>query len=117
MWVIDMVRRRLILVFGAGATAMWAAGLLAVPSAGASLTGVAVRPASVPAGAWGRATWVPGLGVLNKGGDASVGPVSCTSAGNCVAGGHYADRHRHSQGFVVSEKNGRWGRAMGCPAW
>ena len=67
------------------------------------------------AGVWGTAIEVPGLGALNQGGDASVGSVSCTSAGNCAAGGFYRDRHRHYQGFVAAERRGRWGRATGVP--
>jgi hypothetical protein len=67
-------------------------------------------------GAWGRATGVPGLGVLNKGEIASVDSVSCASAGNCTAGGAYRDRSGHDQGFLVSERNGVWGRAIGMPA-
>jgi hypothetical protein len=45
------------------------------------------------------------LGGLNKGGKAQLTSVSCGSAGNCAAGGFYADRSgtsRHQQGFVVS---------------
>jgi len=64
-------------------------------------------------GVWGPATGVPGLAALNRGGGAEVVSVSCGSTGNCVAGGYYRDRLRRSQGFVVSEKNGVWGRATG----
>ena len=66
-------------------------------------------------GRWGTATGVPGLAALNKGGDAEVGSVSCASAGNCAAGGYYADRHGHEQGFVAAERNGRWGKAIEVP--
>ena len=71
-------------------------------------------------GRWGRAIEVPGLGVLDAGaypgdGGAGVVSVSCGSAGNCAAGGSYLDQQRHSQGFVVSERNGRWGRAIEVP--
>ena len=44
--------------------------------------------------AWGRAVEVPGLGSLNKGGNAGVNSVSCASPGNCTAGGSYTDRSR-----------------------
>ena len=64
---------------------------------------------------WGRAIEVPGLGALNKGGQAHVDEVSCAAAGSCVAGGSYRDRHRHDQGFVVGERRGRWGRAIEVP--
>src|SRR6266487_4000354 len=65
-------------------------------------------------GRWGRAIEVPGLGALNKG-NAYVWSVSCGSAGNCAAGGNYKDGGHHQQGFVVSEKNGRWGTAIEVP--
>jgi hypothetical protein len=41
--------------------------------------------------------------------------VSCASAGNCAAGGFYNDRAGSNQGFVVSERHGRWGRAIEVP--
>ena len=67
------------------------------------------------AGSWGRAIEVPGLGALNTGRVAEVASVSCGSAGSCAAGGYYRDRRGHRQGFVVVEKNGRWGRAIEVP--
>jgi hypothetical protein len=55
---------------------------------------------------------VPGLGALNKGGNAEVSSVSCAAPGNCAAGGtYYSDADGHHQAFVVSEKNGSWGTA------
>ena len=66
-------------------------------------------------GAWGTATGVPGLGALNKRGNADVNSVSCGSAGNCAAGGYYKDSDGHYQGFVAGEQNGRWGTAIRVP--
>ena len=66
-------------------------------------------------GLWGRAIEVPGLGALNTGGYASGLRVSCSSAGNCAAGGSYTDGSAHVQAFVVSELNGRWGQAIEVP--
>ena len=66
-------------------------------------------------GVWGQAIEVPGLGALNKGGNAGVSSVSCASPGNCAAGGYYTDGDARQPGFVVSEKNGRWGRAVEVP--
>ncbi len=66
-------------------------------------------------GVWGKAIEVPGLAALNTGGDASVSSVSCASAGNCAAGGSYADGRDNGQGFVAVEKNGRWGKAIEVP--
>jgi hypothetical protein len=41
--------------------------------------------------------------------------VSCRLAGNCAAGGFYSDRSGHGQVFVVSERNGSWGKAIEVP--
>jgi hypothetical protein len=66
-------------------------------------------------GVWGTAIQVPGLEALNAGGSANVVSVSCGSAGNCAAGGYYADGDGHYQGFVVSEQDGVWGTAIEVP--
>src|SRR6266851_2090754 len=42
-------------------------------------------------GRWGTAIEVPGTAALNAGGNAGVTSVACASAGNCAAGGYYAD--------------------------
>jgi hypothetical protein len=67
------------------------------------------------AGSWGKATEVPGSGVLNAGGSAEVHSVSCASAGNCAAGGDYIDGSGHRQAFVVSQRAGSWGKATEVP--
>ena len=66
-------------------------------------------------GRWGKAIEVPGLGALNKFGDAEVGSVSCGSAGSCAAGGYYTDGGGGMQGFVAGERDGVWGRAIEVP--
>ena len=66
-------------------------------------------------GRWGQAVEVPGLGALNKGGNADVESVSCPSAGNCAVGGSYRDDRGRRQGFVVSERSGRWGKVAEIP--
>jgi hypothetical protein len=71
--------------------------------------------ASEKNGTWGKAIEVPGTATLNAGGNADVNSVSCASAGNCVAGGYYTDGSGHSQAFVVSEKNGTWGKVIEVP--
>jgi hypothetical protein len=63
------------------------------------------------AGTWGSAVEVPGTAALNVGGTATVNSVSCTSPGNCAAGGGYTDASGDGQGFVVSETGGTWGTA------
>src|SRR5258708_39782042 len=57
-------------------------------------------------GAWHAAIEVPGTGALNKGRVAGVSSVSRASAGNCPAGGFYADGSGHPLAFVASELNG-----------
>ena len=66
-------------------------------------------------GVWGKAIEVPGLAALNKHGTAEVNSVSCSSAGNCAAGGKYRSGNFHLQGFVVTERNGVWGKAIEVP--
>jgi hypothetical protein len=90
----------------------WCIGLALVGAlAGCGQSAAAVRAA----GLWGRAIEVPGLGALNKGGEAAVNSVACGSAGNCAAGGSYLDSVGNNQGFVVSERYGRWGKAIDVP--
>src|SRR5262245_59394988 len=65
-------------------------------------------------GSWGRAMAVPGLAALSRGGSAEVRSVSCGGPGSCAAGGFYRTGKR-SHGFVVSEVNGSWQRALQVP--
>jgi hypothetical protein len=68
-------------------------------------------------GRWHRAEEVPGTAALNTGGFAQIA-VSCASAGNCSAGGSYADlpgHPHHWQAFVVDEVHGKWGHAQEVP--
>jgi virginiamycin B lyase len=60
---------------------------------------------------WGSAIKVPGAQVLNTGASAELLSVSCTSAGNCGAGGYYTDSSGNTQPMVVSETDGTWGHA------
>src|SRR6266851_3720440 len=96
----------------------WCSGLALVGAVAGCGQPAAVRTAgsrAVAIGSWGRAITVPGLGALNKGRNAGVLSVSCPSAGSCAAGGVYRDGGGHQQGFVVSERNGVWGRAVEVP--
>ena len=54
-------------------------------------------------GIWQKAIRVPGTAALNQGGHAGAFSVSCASAGNCGAGGGYADSSGHAQAFVVNQ--------------
>ena len=88
-----------------------AAGGLYIDGAGRAQAFVA----SKTNGTWGNAIEVPGLGTLNKHGDARVYSVSCATAGNCAAVGGYQDRAAHFQVFAVNETNGIWGTAIKVP--
>jgi hypothetical protein len=62
-------------------------------------------------GTWGHAVSAPGLRALHAGQYSDVKSVSCTSPGNCSAGGLY-DAAGSGQAFVVNETNGAWGKAL-----
>ncbi len=98
------MRRHRVMMVLAGAAAVWCAAPSAV-----------IAAPTARAGTWRTAIEVPGSGALNKGGNAEVFSVSCASAGNCAAGGFYKDSSGHLQVFVVSEKNGSWGKLGRCP--
>jgi hypothetical protein len=66
-------------------------------------------------GTWADAIEVPGTAALNTGGNGWVASVSCTSAGNCAAGGQYTDSSHHAQAFVTDEVNGTWGDSIQIP--
>jgi hypothetical protein len=78
-------------------------------------SGGQVLVVSQAGGTWGKAEEVPGTAALDKGGTAEITSVSCGSAGNCSAGGSYADSSGHGQALVVSQVGGRWGRAEEAP--
>jgi hypothetical protein len=67
------------------------------------------------AGTWGTAIEVPGLGLLNQGGQAGMRSVSCPTAGNCTAGGFYRDGSGNTHAFVVRQTRGTWGNAKDVP--
>ena len=64
-------------------------------------------------GTWGKAEEVPGT--QTPSGTASIYSISCSSAGNCTAGGFYTDSSDNTQAFVVSETAGSWGNAEEVP--
>jgi hypothetical protein len=66
-------------------------------------------------GTWSNAAELPGSAALNAGGDAGVISVSCPSAGNCTAGGYYADAGVRTQALVASESGGSWLTAVEVP--
>ena len=80
-----------------------------------AVTRLATGARALSGGTWGKAKEVPGTAALDAGGSAIVHSVSCASAGNCSAGGDYTDGSGHVQAFVVSQVNGRWGKAKEVP--
>jgi hypothetical protein len=81
--------------------------------AGASIGGQAFVINEVN-GHWAAPEKVPGTARLNTGPNAGVSSVSCSSAGNCSAGGHYLGRLGYEV-FVVNEVKGHWGTAEEIP--
>ena len=65
-------------------------------------------------GTWTNAIPVPGLITLNTASGALAQSISCTSAGNCVVGGHYTDSSG-TEGFVATQTNGTWTNAIPVP--
>jgi hypothetical protein len=61
-------------------------------------------------GVWTAAA-VPGLAALNIGLGAGINAISCSSPGNCGAGGAYTEADGAMDSFVVNETHGAWGTA------
>jgi hypothetical protein len=112
------MKRFLPAVLALSAAVAWAgAAAPAWPAVRGMTAGIGVVSAAGagrPAGVWGRAIEVPGLDVLDKGGDAGVGSVSCASAGSCAAVGTYFGADQ-GFGFVAGERHGSWWEAIGVP--
>jgi hypothetical protein len=66
-------------------------------------------------GRWGTARPLWRRRVRDWSGVSLAIPVSCGSAGNCVAGGEYVDRADNLEAFVVSKTNGKWRRPIDVP--
>jgi hypothetical protein len=67
--------------------------------------------ATEASGTWGQATEVTAPSNAAANPDASLGAISCTSAGNCVAVGSYLDSYRNGEAMEVTETGGTWGQA------
>ena len=59
-------------------------------------------------GTWGTAQELPGVAALSPGDVAIPGALSCSSVGNCVVGGDYANSAGATQAFVADEVQGTW---------
>lgn len=60
---------------------------------------------------WGTPQAVPGQAALNVGLQAGITAISCSSPGNCGAGGDYVESDGAGDSFVLNETNGTWGTA------
>jgi hypothetical protein len=69
----------------------------------------------IAGGTWNSAIEIPGSAALNTGGNAGILAISCTSTGNCGAGGNYVDGSGNLQAFVVNEVGGTWGTSIEVP--
>ena len=110
-----LARRCLAAIAAAGAAAalLATAGPAAAQGRAPASSPGAAR--AVSGGTWGTAIEVPGTAALNTVGLAYTSAMSCASAGNCSAGGHYTDGAAFSSVFVASQVNGRWGTAKEVP--
>jgi hypothetical protein len=89
---------------------------LGIAVAGLSGTAsVASTRTTAPAVQWSKAIRVPGMTHLNRGDREEVRSVSCAPTGACAAAGSYADHRQRNQGFVVTERDGRWANARPVP--
>jgi len=102
------------LIAGGGAIESVSCARVGYCSAGGDLNGEAIVVAQ-RGGRWGRAAEVPGSARLNTADDAEIESVSCAAPGDCSAGGYYSSGNYNSQAFVVTERRGRWGKAIEVP--
>jgi hypothetical protein len=94
---------------------MGGSGAALTAPAGAMAANTSAANTAIPVGQWGPAKQVPGLAALNVGGSARVQALTCSSPGNCAAGGMYTDAAHRQQAFAVTEAKGVWGTAVAIP--
>jgi hypothetical protein len=68
-------------------------------------------------GSWSTSIDFPGLATLNVGDQADSSAISCSSPGNCSAGGLYEDATKHSGAWVANETSGTWSDAIQVPGY
>jgi hypothetical protein len=66
-------------------------------------------------GKWRRATEVPGIATMDVKYGSSISSVSCSSPGDCSAGGYFNEANGDREAFVVDEDNGTWAKAIEVP--
>jgi hypothetical protein len=105
----ESVTRLSMAVTGVASIALIASVATAIPATASA------APTAAAQSGWNSAKPVPRLATLNKGGNGGVLEMSCTSAGNCVAGGFYTDAHSHGQSWLAVQHKGTWGHAFEIP--
>ncbi len=66
-------------------------------------------------GRWSTARAMPGILSHNKGSTSQVYSLSCSSAGNCSAGGYYENKSFREFAFVITESGGHWSSLREVP--
>ena len=66
-------------------------------------------------GRWNTARAMPGILSHNKGSTSQVYSLSCSSAGNCSAGGYYENKSFRELAFVITESGGHWSSLREVP--
>jgi hypothetical protein len=66
-------------------------------------------------GRWGTARAMPGISSHNKGSTSQVYTLSCSSAGNCSAGGYYENKTFRELAYVITESGGHWSALREVP--
>jgi hypothetical protein len=64
---------------------------------------------------WKSSLRLAGVNGLSAGPSVGIDQISCSSAGNCGAGGFYTDAGGRQQAFVASEVNGKWSAGEAVP--
>lgn len=66
-------------------------------------------------GVWGKSLRLGGVNGLSPGPSVGIDQISCSSAGNCGAGGFYTDAAGGQEAFVAGEINGKWAAGEAVP--
>jgi hypothetical protein len=66
-------------------------------------------------GNWQKSLRLGGINGLSAGPSVGINQISCSTAGNCGAGGFYTDAAGRQQAFVASESKGRWAAGEAVP--
>jgi hypothetical protein len=94
-----------------GISCMWAGKCTAVGTYEDSSGNGQAMEATETGGTWRQATKVTAPSNAATNPDASLGGISCTSPGNCVAVGSYLDSSGNGQPMEATETSGTWRQA------